>query len=206
VRLSPIDDLEELPLPRPLPLVRQCSKRGCRRTARPGGRYCRPCATTATRRWRDRHADELAERERGRIFSDEDRLIRKARAYVAEYIKRGKLARERCGVCGEPEVLAAWDDPRKPREVRWLCAEHYADRRDSHREAAEARVRLSSEWADVRAQLALLPPELQTELHEIALKGPAGHGARLGSPFYWWTLRREIQRYAARQSSGTFWT
>ena len=205
-KLQPLDPLEAPEPPRPLPLIRRCSKRGCRRTARQGGRYCRPCATAATRRWRERHAAALAEREKGRLFSDEEQLIRRARSYVDVYLRRGKLCKGRCAICGEPEVLAAWDDPAKPREVRWLCAEHYADRRDAKREGDAARARLADQWADLRAELALLPPTVQAELHEAALRGPAGHGARPGSPFYWWTLRRELQRRAKDEGSGAFWT
>ncbi len=205
-RLEPLDELDALPAPRPLPLVRHCGKRGCRRQARPGGRYCRPCATEAVRRWRDRHARELDVRERGRAWSDEQRLVRRARAYVDVYLRRGKLVRGRCEVCGEPQTLAAWDDPAQPRAVRWLCAEHYADRRDAKREAEQARIALATEWADVRSQVLLLPPAIQAELHAAALKGPVGHGARPGSTFYWWTLRRELQRYADKQNSADFWT
>jgi hypothetical protein len=190
-----IDELDELDPPIPLPLIRECSRPGCQRTARHGGRYCRPCATAATRRWRERNAAVLAERERTRTFDDGDQLVRRARAYVTEYVKRGKLSRGRCEICGEPKVLATWDDPHKPREVRWLCTEHYADRRDSRREADAARARLSAEWAELSDELARLPAALRANVHAAALAGPAGDGCRPGSPFYWWTLRRELRRH-----------
>lgn len=205
-RPGPLDELEELPPPRPLPLLRHCAKRHCRRFAYPGGRYCRPCATTATRRWRDRHQSELAARERARSFSPEEQLIRRARAYVDVYVRRGKLERGRCGICGETEVLAAWDDPGRPLEVRWLCRAHYDEHRDTKRDAAAARKAIAAEYAEVREQLALLPPDVQAELHEAALRGPAGLGCQPSSPFYWWTLRRELQRYRDRQSGRIFWT
>jgi len=203
---EPLDELDELPTRRPLPLVRLCGKRGCRRQARPGGRYCRPCATEAVRRWRDRHAAQLAARERARSWSDEQRLLRRARAYVDVYLRRGKLVRGRCEICGDAATLAAWDDPAQPRAVRWLCAEHYADRRDARHEADEARVALAAEWAEVRRQVLLLPSEVQRELHEAALRGPAGHGAARGSTFYWWTLRRELWRRRDSEQSSGFWT
>jgi len=203
---EPLDELDELPASRRLALVRYCGKRGCRRHARPGGRYCRPCATEAVRRWRKDHAAELAERERARSWSDDQRLLRRARAYVDVYLRRGKLARGRCEVCGEPQTLAAWDDLAEPLAVRWLCAEHYGDRRDARREADEARVALTAEWAEVRRQVLLLPSEVQRELHEAALRGPAGHGAARGSVFYWWTLRRELWRRRDSEQSSGFWT
>ena len=205
-KLAPLDALEELPPPRPLPLLRHCGKRHCRRWARPGGRYCRPCATAATRRWRDRHRSELAARERARGFSAEEQLIRRARAYVDVYIKRGKMARGRCEICGESEVLAAWDDPSKPREVRWLCRLHYDERRDTAREAAEMRRAIAANVAELKEQLALLPPEARAEIHAAALRGPTGGGCQPNSPFYWWTLRRELQRYTERQTGRIFWT
>jgi len=204
VRKIAPDELDELTPPRPL-LRRPCGKKGCRGTARPGGRYCRPCATEAVRRWRDRHATAIAERERARQFSEDQQLIRNARAYVAEYLKRGKLWKDPCEICGKRDVLAAWDDPGKPQAVRWLCSEHYAERREAKRDVQEARVAIAGEWAEVRRQLLLLPTEVQREVHEAALRGPAGQGVRPESVFYWWTLRRELNRYADRVNSGGFW-
>jgi len=206
VRPAPIDELDDLPPPRPLPLLRPCGRKGCRRWCRPGGRYCRPCATAATRRWRDRHRGELEQRERARSFSDEERAIRSARAYVAQYLKRGKLGKTPCGVCGEHEVLAAWEDPRRPLSVDWLCREHYHERRDARREAAIARADLSAEWRRVRDEFALLPQDVQAGVHATALQGPVGHGCPAGSTLYWWTLRRELARYSDRQRAGRFWT
>jgi hypothetical protein len=201
---DPLDDLDELPPPRPLPLLRRCAKRYCRRFCYPGGRYCRPCATAATRRWRDRHRTEVATRERARSFSPEEQLIRRARAYVASYLRRGKIEKGRCEICGEDEVIAAWDDPTRPLAVRWLCRGHYDERRSTKRQAAAAREAAAAEYAEVRERIALLPPDVQAELHAAALRGPAGNGCRPGSPFYWWTLRRELQRL--RENDQAFWT
>ncbi len=149
---------------------------------------------------------EIVERERGRRFSDEQRLIRNARAYVAQYLKRGKLCKGRCEICGEPQVLAAWDDPRVPCAVRWQCREHYNERREAKHGAAEARESIAAQWAEVRWQLLLLPREAQRVLHDAALRGPAGQEAVAGSFFYWWTLRRELGRYLAAGSSSGFWS
>jgi hypothetical protein len=203
---GPLDPLEELPPPRSLPLLRHCGRPHCRRFAYPGGRYCRPCATAATRRWRDRHQAEVAARERARSFSPEEQLRRRARAYVDVYVRRGKIEKGRCGICGETEVLAAWDDPARPLDVQWLCRAHADEHRDTAREAAKLRGAIAAEYAEVREQLALLPPDVQAELHEAALRGPAGLGCQPSSPFYWWTLRRELQRYRDRQSGRIFWT
>ncbi len=202
VRQTAVDELDELTPPPPAPLRRPCSKPGCRRTARPGGRHCRPCATEATRAWRERHRDQIATREQARTWSDEARLVRIARAYVAVYLRRGKIRRGRCETCGDPRTTAAWDNPRQPLEVRWFCRAHYDDRREAKLADQASRTELAEEWAQVRDQLSLLPPAVQTALHEAALKGPFGRGVQPGSIFYWWTLRRELARYRERRSEG----
>ena len=66
-----------------------------------------------------------------------------AHVVVANALKRGKLERQPCEVCGmEPgltryrlarrtieyqNVVAHHDDYNKPLEVRWLCKRHHAD-------------------------------------------------------------------------------
>ncbi len=202
MRPSALDELDEQTPPPPLPLRRPCSKAGCRRSARPGGRYCRPCATDATRAWRERHKDALRERERARTWSNEERAVRKARALVAIHIKRGKLQRGRCesAMCRDPHTMPAWDNPRLPLEVRWFCRSHYDDRRDAAQQLKVSRAELAEEWAQLRDEVALLPPAVRAELHARALAGPVGHGCKPGSIFYWWTLRRELARYHKRTS------
>ncbi len=48
-----------------------------------------------------------------------------ARAKVEQAIKKGKLVRQPCEVCGDPESEAHHDDYSKPLEVRWFCGEHH---------------------------------------------------------------------------------
>lgn len=121
--------------------------------------------------------------------------MRAARAYVAEYVKRGKLARGRCELCNESETAAIWDDPSKPLAVRWRCRDHRSERREDQRAIAQAQAALQGEFATLRMAVAALPPEVRANLHTIALLGLAGEGCEAGSLRYWLTLRREIARH-----------
>lgn len=48
------------------------------------------------------------------------------RSYTAVLIKRGKIERLPCSVCGE-KAQAHHPDYNDPRRVRWLCREHHMD-------------------------------------------------------------------------------
>jgi hypothetical protein len=205
-KIPPLDELDDLPAPRPVPLRRPCGKRSgsisCRRNARPGGRYCRPCATDAVRRWRERHRAELTAREADRTWTDEQRLLRRARAYVAVYVRRRKLTRGRCTVCNDPEVRPTWPDPKKPLQIRWLCREHAQDERDTAASIAAHNAALLDEYAELRAAIGRLAPAIQLELHECALRGLGVK--KPGDFFYWWNLRRVFQALDHRSSSDGF--
>ena len=49
----------------------------------------------------------------------------RAREKVLYALKRGKLMRQPCEVCGETKTQAHHDDYSKPLEVRWLCKKHH---------------------------------------------------------------------------------
>jgi len=110
--LDELDDLEELALPAPLPLRRICSTTACRGTARPGGRYCRPCHAVVVRRSRDRHAQQLAIRRRdaGALRDDAIRAADSARAKLAMALRRGTMQRGLCQICGTTDVLGIIED------------------------------------------------------------------------------------------------
>jgi hypothetical protein len=202
MRPSAIDELDEPPKPRLLPLRRRCSKRGCGRSARSGGRYCRPCATAATRTWRDRHHAQLIERERARTWSDEQRSVRAARAYVAVYVRRGKIAKGRCEVCNDAEVQPTWKDAKRPLEIQWFCRQHAFERREAADAGAREVAALRAVNEEVKAAIALRPPDVQRELHERAMGGLLVRQA--GDLMYWWNLRRALQAYEVRTSGDGF--
>lgn len=49
----------------------------------------------------------------------------KARSIVANAVKRGRLIRQPCEVCGDQKSQAHHEDYSKPLEVRWLCDPHH---------------------------------------------------------------------------------
>jgi len=99
VRIRALDELEDLPPPAPLPLIRFCGARGCKRRARPGGRHCSFCHAVAVRRWREDDRRELAVRRRdAAIGRDEGARARdSARAKFAMALRRGTLERGDAG-------------------------------------------------------------------------------------------------------------
>ena len=50
-----------------------------------------------------------------------------ARSYVHVYLKRGKLERKPCEVCGALEVEGHHPDYTKPLDVVWLCHRHHLE-------------------------------------------------------------------------------
>lgn len=49
----------------------------------------------------------------------------RARKAVDNALRRGKLTKKPCDVCGNPKVDAHHEDYNKPLEVRWLCRKHH---------------------------------------------------------------------------------
>lgn len=50
---------------------------------------------------------------------------RAAHNKVGKALLSGKLTRESCCICGDPQTEAHHDDYSKPLEVRWLCKKHH---------------------------------------------------------------------------------
>jgi hypothetical protein len=48
-----------------------------------------------------------------------------ARSYLNVFIRRGKIKKLPCEICGDPETKAKHDDYDKPLEARWLCSKHH---------------------------------------------------------------------------------
>lgn len=99
---------------------------------------------------------------------------------VARAIRRGKLARQKCDVCGARPTEAHHDDYSKPLEIRWLCvachAEHHRVLR--HSEACggvESRHAGFDDGADGK-----MDPARDNRLPAGVAPGP--HAARLHVP------------------------
>ncbi len=182
-------------------MTQACSTHGCTRPRSPYDRRCRPCATAAQAAYRARHRTELAARERQRLFSPTQHALRRARSYLAVYLRRGKLRRGCCELCGERTVRPAWDDPGAPLAVRWFCPAHADEHGQLRREVALGRTAVAAQFAALRAAIAALPEDEQQALHHAALHGLDGSGTAPGSLRYWIALR---QSYQQRTQSNPF--
>lgn len=80
-------------------------------------RYCLSCKNEYARLFRKRYSQ----------LTPDQRLKASCRAYVHVYIKRGKLKKQPCNVCGEIKVQAHHEDYSKPLEIIWLCVKHHIE-------------------------------------------------------------------------------
>lgn len=79
--------------------------------------YCHDCHAAHQRKFRPRHSQ----------LSPEARKRANARSYAHVYLKRGKLQRQPCAVCGEMEAQMHHPDYDKPLEVIWMCVDCHMD-------------------------------------------------------------------------------
>lgn len=118
------------------------------------GRYCRSCASAyVSARWAALPVEERRARTRRRHEREGDRgrlqRLKIRAAYrrrnkkklsasekVAWAIKSGRLTRQPCEVCQEPNVVAHHDDYDKPLDIKWFCRFHHSQH---HREHGEGR-------------------------------------------------------------------
>ncbi len=205
--LDELDDLEDIELPKPLPLRRICSTTACRGTARPGGRHCLACHARVVRRYRDRHAQQLAARRRDAdaLRDDRTRAADSARAKLAMALRRGTMKRGLCQSCGTADVMGVIEDSQRWRDVTWVCRRDRDDARERQRDdqAELVRARERAAWADERtrvlATIELLPPNEREQLHALAAQGPAGWTLSPEAPLYVMNL---VRVYRARFSRG----
>jgi len=203
VRIRALDELDDLPLPAPLRLIRFCGAPGCRRRARRGGRHCSSCHAAAVRRYRDEHRRALAVRRRDAAAARDDdaRARDSGRAKLAMALRRGTLERGRCVECGAREVVGLIADPADWRAVVWVCREHREAELERRRAAEAERAYKAKQavWYDERArvlaEVELLPPEQRATLQAFAARGPAGTQLSPGAPLYVMNL---VRAYEAR--------
>lgn len=87
----------------------------CGAFTREGQRYCNECHARWARNNRPKHS-ELPEEAKRRAA---------ARAKLHVYVKRGKVTKGVCSVCGEVKVEAHHEDYSKPLDVIWYCRKHH---------------------------------------------------------------------------------
>lgn len=89
------------------------------------------------REYRERHGETVRERERERLRRRradgwrEDPIKKHARNLVAAALRRGRMTRQPCEVCGHTPAQAHHDDYSKPLEVSWLCRAHHEEQHGS---------------------------------------------------------------------------
>jgi hypothetical protein len=95
------------------------------------GCRCAPCRE-AEKQWqrdyRVRNGERLRAYDRQPERSSklrDDPAKRRARDKLKKAIKRGKMTRQPCEVCGAEPAQAHHDDYSKPLDVRWLCPVHH---------------------------------------------------------------------------------
>lgn len=78
------------------------------------GGYCLPCKAARMREWRKSHP-----------LTGEARRRANARSYANVYLRRSKIERRPCEVCGSPSTEMHHDDYSRPLDVRWFCRVHH---------------------------------------------------------------------------------
>lgn len=77
--------------------------------------YCLSCHRKYMRDHRPKHSE----------LPEQARIKANCRSYLNVYIRRGRIIRGPCEVCGSLNVHAHHDDYSKPLQVRWLCKPHH---------------------------------------------------------------------------------
>lgn len=172
-----------------------CVAPGCIRAPRKRGRYCAACSM---RIWRERNPKRAQKQEEDRQFSDTQTAERRARAYLATLIKRGKARRMPCAVCGEKETTPTWVDPQKKRAVKWYCSAHKSEVRLNRRAIRDAK--------DALARAIAAFDELQESERQRVNSAASGiltqrDTSRRAVRFaYWVTVASEIRKLKTRQT------
>jgi hypothetical protein len=60
-------------------------------------------------------------------LSAAQRIKMNARSYVKVYIRRGKVKRGTCEVCGSADTQPHHEDYTQPLKVRWFCRQHHLE-------------------------------------------------------------------------------
>jgi hypothetical protein len=103
---------------------------------------CKACTRADVRANRRKRRDHYAAYERERNQQFVRRVLRlryqrrtmvrhrekaAARSAVARAVRRGRLVRRPCEVCGDTKTDAHHVDYARPLDVQWLCRRHHAD-------------------------------------------------------------------------------
>jgi len=107
---------------------------------------CKACTRYDSRKNRQEKREYYNEYDRQRSKNKEriakmvaavPEQVRKARTATRYAVKRGKIEKKPCEVCGDVKSEAHHTDYSKPLEVMWLCRKHHANQ---HRMEADHRI------------------------------------------------------------------
>lgn len=90
----------------------------CGSIRRKGGRDCLSCHAANMRRYR---------REAIKKPTQEQLVKIRTRQYLKTYVKRGKIEKLPCEVCGIVQSEAHHPDYSKPLKIVWLCRSHHLE-------------------------------------------------------------------------------
>lgn len=88
--------------------MKVCSQ--CKKDHSRNGRYCKSCHAEYMRYWRLTNP-----------LTEEQKIKDRARSYANVYLKRGKIEKKPCSVCGSDRSEMHHDDYSKPLNITWLC-------------------------------------------------------------------------------------
>lgn len=84
--------------------------------------------------YREAHRQEHREENLRSYYKNKEKIMKNRREkynnagrLVNIAIKRGKLVKKPCEICGAEKAEAHHDDYNKPLEVRWLCKKHHTE-------------------------------------------------------------------------------
>lgn len=134
-----------MPGPKPTCICGDCKK--CRQRA--ASQRWRKKTPEKQQEYRDQRKDyirDYSRRNRDRLNAQmlalyheaEDKEKYRARGRLNDAIRKGKLTREPCEVCGVEPTEGHHDDYSKPLEVRWLCRAHHAQHHAQERQQEAA--------------------------------------------------------------------
>lgn len=177
--------------------MRTCKTTTCQKSARRQGTYCELCHK---RNWRANNRGKARVSERARIFTPAERQQRNARATVAVYVQRGKLARQGCHECGRAAAPHSPDLERPVLGLVWLCRAHRSRQRDREAASRQEFARVASRaarvvrYASLRERFSAEWPALsesqRAEITTLASSDPLVRGVSRESPLFRQSLIR----------------
>ena len=80
----------------------------CGKQQRKGGRYCVDCHSLYMREWRKTN-----------LLTPEQKVKDTCRSYANVYLRRGKIKKESCIICGSIDSQMHHEDYSKPLDIVW---------------------------------------------------------------------------------------